>query len=163
MISPTGFGSRTLSYSEARRKNLSVPLWSQSLYDLLTSRPSLRYYLKKSFTGDVPEGLIDYAYDTSHQPGARFVPLCFLSGQLFTPEFRSSVYEALNVPVHVLYDRDGYTSFEHLDPYLTNHTDREQPALPARCGMPHWERLTATASALDYFGKSFAVRKRPGH
>jgi pimeloyl-ACP methyl ester carboxylesterase len=151
MISPTGFGSRTLSYSEPRRKGLSVPFWSQAFYDLLTSRSSIRYFLKKSFRGAPPQELIDYGYDTSHQPGARFAPLYFLSGQLFTPEVRRSIYTALKVPALVLYDRDGYTSFEHLDPFLRYHTNWVATRIGDTRGMPHWERLTDTVSSLDYF------------
>lgn len=151
MISPTGFGSRTLSYSESRRKGLSVPFWSQAFYDLLTSRSSLRYFLKKSFIGSVPKELVDFAYDTSHQPGARFVPLYFLSGQLFTPQVRQTVYDALRIPVLVLYDLDGYTSFENLDPFLRNRMNQVATRIGNTRGMPHWERLANTAAALDYF------------
>ncbi len=151
MISPTGFGERTLTYSESRRKGLSVPFWSQAFYDLLTSRSSIRYFLKKSFTGPVPDELVDYACATSHQPGARFVPLYFLSGQLFTAEVRRRIYTALQTPVLVLYDRDGYTSFENLDPFLRNHMNWVATRIGGTSGMAHWERLTDTAASLEYF------------
>ncbi len=151
MISPTGFGGTTMTYSETRRKGLSVPFWSQAFYDLLTSRTSIRYFLKKSFTGPVPNELIDYGYATSHRPGARFVPLYFLSGQLFTAEVLRRVYNAVRIPVLVLYDRDGYTSFENLEPFLRNHMNWVATRIGNTRGLPHWERLTDTASALDYF------------
>ena len=151
MISPTGFGSGTLSPSESRRKGLSVPLWSQALYDLLTSRPSLRYFLQKSFSGSVPNQLLDYGYDTSHQPGARFAPLYFLSGQLFTQEVRRRVYNAVPVPTLVLYDKDGYTSFEYLEPFARNHMNWISRRVEMTRGLPHWERPAETAQALDYF------------
>jgi pimeloyl-ACP methyl ester carboxylesterase len=151
MISPTGFGSGTLSRSESRRKGLSAPLWSQAVYDLLTSRPSLRYFLKKSFSGSVPNELVDYAYDTSHQPGARFAPLYFLSGQLFTQEVRRSVYNAVAVPTMVLYDKDGYTSFEYLEPFARNHLNWISRRVEMTRGLPHWDRPAEMALALDYF------------
>jgi pimeloyl-ACP methyl ester carboxylesterase len=151
MISPTGFGGTTMSYSESRRKGLSVPFWSQAFYDLLTSRASIRYFLKKSFTGAVPDELVDYGYATSHQPGARFVPLYFLSGQLFTSEVMRRVYNSVAVPTLVLYDRDGYTSFENLEPFLRNHMNWVATRIGNTKGLPHWERLTDTASSLDYF------------
>jgi len=151
MISPTGFGSGTLSPSESRRKGLSVPLWSQAFYDLLTSHPSLRYFLKKSFSGSVPRELVNYGYDTSHQPGARFAPLYFLSGQLFTQEVRRRVYNAVPVPVLVLYDRDGYTSFEYLEPFARNRMNWISRRIEMTRGLPHWERPGETAKALEYF------------
>jgi pimeloyl-ACP methyl ester carboxylesterase len=151
MISPTGLGERTLSYSEMRRKGLSVPVWSQAFYDLLTSRSSIRYFLKKSFTGAIPQELVDYGYDISHQAGARFAPLYFLGGQLFTPEVRRSIYTALRVPALVLYDRDGYTSFEHLEEFLRIHGSWVATRIGNTRGMPHWERLGDTVSAIDYF------------
>ncbi len=151
MISPTGFGGQTMTYSESRRKGLSVPFWSQAFYDLLTSRASIRYFLKKSFAGPIPIDLVDYGYATSHQPGARFVPLYFLSGQLFTSEVRRRIYSALRIPALVLYDRDGYTSFENLDPFLRNHMNWVATRIGATKGMPHWEKTTDTAASLDYF------------
>ncbi len=151
MISPTGFGGQTMTYSEARRKGLSVPFWSQAFYDLLTSRASIRFFLKKSFTGAIPGELIDYGYATSHQPGARFVPLYFLSGQLFTPEVRGTIYAALPVPTLVLFDRDGYTSFENLDSFLRDRMNWVATRIGNTKGMPHWERIADTAASLDYF------------
>lgn len=151
MISPTGFGSGTLSPSESRRKGLSAPLWSQAIYDLLTSRPSIKYFLKKSFSGNAPQELVNYGYDTSHQPGARFAPLYFLSGELFTPEVRRHVYNAVPVPVLALYDKDGYTSFEYLEPFARNHMNWISRRVETTRGLPHWERLGETAGAMEYF------------
>lgn len=151
MISPTGFGGTTMTNSETRRKGLSVPFWSQAFYDLLTSRSSIRFFLKKSFEGAVPGELVEYGYDTSHQPGARFVPLYFLSGQLFTSEVRRNVYARLRTPTMVLYDRDGYTSFEHLDPFLRNHMNHVATRIGNTKGLPHWDRPSETFAALDYF------------
>lgn len=153
-ISPTGFGTRTMSCSESRRKGLSVPFWSQAFYDLLTSRASIRFFLKKSFVGNVPGELIAYGYDTSHQPGARFAPLYFLSGQLFTEDVRREVYSGLRTPALVIYDRDGYTSFEHLHPFLGMHPQWHEARIDGTRGMPHWDRLAETIASLDYFWTS---------
>lgn len=151
LISPTGFGDQTLTPSELRRKSLSVPLWSQAFYDLLTSRASLHYFLQKTFEGPVPDELIEYSYETSHQPGARFAPLYFLSGELFTPGVRRSIYESVPVPVLVLHNRDGYVSFRELDPFLRNHMNWAAARIPGTAGMPHWERPEKTIAELDHF------------
>jgi len=110
LITPTGF-----QRGSARRRGppgstreipglypaLRVPLWSQGLYDLLVSRKSIRYFLKRTFGSDaVPEEMVDYDHLTAHQPGARFAPLAFLSGRLFSGDVRT-VYEKLTLPVWV--------------------------------------------------------------
>jgi pimeloyl-ACP methyl ester carboxylesterase len=128
-----------------------VPFWSQAFYDLLTSRASLRYFLQKTFAEPVPHELIEYAYDTSHQLGAHFAPLYFLSGELSTRSVRRSIYESVHVPVLVLYNRDGYVSFRELDPFLRNHMNWAAVRIPGTAGMPHWERPEETAAELDHF------------
>lgn len=151
MISPTGFGGNTMTQSELRRKGLSVPFWSQAFYDLLTSRASIRYFLKKSFTGPVPEELIDYGYDTSHQPGARFAPLYFLSGQLFTENVRQKLYAEIQQPVLVLFDHDGYVGFEHLDEFIAHRLNWASERIGGTSGLPQWEQPEKTIAALDRF------------
>jgi pimeloyl-ACP methyl ester carboxylesterase len=129
MISPTGFDQdpagenrRTI---ERVRKTLSVPLWSQAFYDALVTKPSIRFYLKKAFAGPIDEGLAAYAYETSHQRGARYAPLYFIAGNLFSP----SIYGSLSTPWLVIDDHDT----------------------PNTGSMPHFENLAATSVALDAF------------
>jgi hypothetical protein len=81
---------------------LSFPLLSQGLYDLLTSRPSIRYFLRQSFVDDAPAEMVEYAYATSHQQGAKLAPLYFLVGKLFTSNAYNDLYARLQLPVLVL-------------------------------------------------------------
>lgn len=161
MISPTGFSStrreiqRNLnllpSAVQRRERLLSNPLWSQAFYDLLVSRPSLHWFLSRSFYGPVDPGLERYAYTTSHQPGARFAPIAFVSGQLFTPDVRDRLYGQLQVPTLVLFDRDAYTDFGGLEGFIAHHTTwRAERIAPTR-GLPQFEQLEATVRALDDF------------
>jgi hypothetical protein len=99
----------------------------------------------------MPGDLLEYEYDTSHQPGARFAPLYFLSGQLFTQEVRRRVYNAVPVPTLAIYDKDGYTSFEYLEPFARNHVNWISQRVGMTRGLPHWERPAETAQALNYF------------
>ncbi|MGC2521768.1 MAG: alpha/beta fold hydrolase [Stellaceae bacterium] len=87
LVSPTGFsrnmpagatpgGTRGMP---ALRRILSFPLWSRALYDLLASKPSIRFFLQKAWgSKDIDEGLLEYDYLTTHQPGAPYAPY-FLS------------------------------------------------------------------------------------
>lgn len=152
LLSPTGFSPRTIPYSDSRRKMLSVPAWSQPFYDLLTTRASLRYYLAKSFPkSNVPTELLDYAFDTCHQPGARFAPLYFLGGHLFTATVREEIYGALAMPVRVFYDSDPYVSFEYLDPFLSAKSNWSAIRLQGTNGLPQWQQPAVTAGELDAF------------
>jgi pimeloyl-ACP methyl ester carboxylesterase len=159
-ISPTGFrqaagnaaGRLTRGRSSDRMYGLlTAPLWSRPLFDLIATRPSIRFFLSKSFVGPVPPEMIEYAYATSHQLGAENVPLYFLSGKLFTPEIRLSAYERLDLPVLVVYDRDFFTSFDMLSDLLSKKENWRAARIIPSLGLPHFERTEEVAQALDDF------------
>lgn len=160
LISPTGF-----TYREKQQENgemlhslLSFGLWSQAFYDLLTTKPSLRYFLQQSFEGEVNAGLEDYAFYTTHQPGARYAPLYFVSGLLFNPNVYTEIYQRLMSPTLVLYDRDSHTSFDLLPDIIHEHAHwRAERITPTR-GLPHFEQLAKTTAALDTFWQTINVR-----
>jgi hypothetical protein len=78
---------------------LTFPLWSQAIYDLLVSRASIRYFLRKTFGSDrYDPGLAEYDYLTAHQEGAKHAPFAFISGKLFSNDIRT-IYEGLTLPV----------------------------------------------------------------
>jgi pimeloyl-ACP methyl ester carboxylesterase len=161
LISPSGFaiggknnsGERASSNGTADRlyRAFTFPLWSQPFYDLLASRPSIRYYLKKSFVGPVDETLVEYAYRTTHQPGARHAPLYFISGKLFSPEIRAAVYSRLQQPVLVVYDQDPYVRFDALPAFIAEHRNWQAARIIPTRGLPHFEQLPKTTQALDHF------------
>jgi pimeloyl-ACP methyl ester carboxylesterase len=159
LISPTGLDhrpeeaepERRLRANERRLRAFSVPVWSQPFYDLLATKGSIRYYLGKSFVGQPDAGLVEYDYATSHQPGARFAPLAFISGGLFTPNIRDAVYERLTQPVLVLHDEDPYTSFEELPGLLERRQNWRAAQIAPTRGLPQFEELGQTTAALDRF------------
>ncbi len=159
-ISPTGFrraagtaGGRMARLGSGDRMYglLNAPLWSRPLFDLIATRPSIRYFLSKSFVGSVPPDMVEYAYATSHQPGAENVPLYFLSGKLFTRDICPSVYEQLDLPVLVVYDRDYFTSFELLPDLLSKKENWRAARIIPSLGLPHFERLEEVTQAMDDF------------
>jgi hypothetical protein len=129
----------------------SFPLWARPLFDLLSTRSSIEHFLQQSFIGPVPADLIDYAYVSAHQPGAEYAPLYFISGKLFTPDIRQTVYEHVRVPTLVLYDRDNFTSFEMLPDLLMKNPTWQAVRLVPSLGLPHFERIEDTAEVLDRF------------
>lgn len=161
LISPSGFAvrshrNRTQRAGEsASGTNLhrlfSFRVWSQAFYDLLTSRPSIRYFLNMSFVGRPDPELVAYDYVTAHQPGARYAPLYFVSGQLFTPGVRDEFYERLTQSVLVLYDRDAFVTFDALPAAASRHPNWQAVRIVPSKGLPQFERLDETVSALDAF------------
>ena len=161
LVSPTGVGTAR----EARASNragqtggndtfyriVSQPLWARAFFDLIATRPSIRYFLQQSFVGDVPRDLERYAYLTSHQPGAEHAPLYFISGKLFTPDVQGRVYERLNVPTLVLYDTDAFVSFEKLPELLAANSKVGARRLSPSRGLPQFDLPERTTQVLHDF------------
>lgn len=122
----------------------------QAFYDLIASRAAIRYFLAKSFVGPVDDGMVDYAFDTAHQRDARFAPLAFLAGTLFTPAIRQDAYLRLERPVHVIHDEDPYVDFAALPEVLARPDWSAERIAPTR-GLPHWDEPDRTWAALERF------------
>lgn len=159
-ISPTGLAGRPANavqqaqprgVADSLYRAVSFPLWSQALYDLLVTPASLRFFLKQSFEGQPDEGLIAYAYATSHQAGARFAPLHFISGKLFSADIFEQVYLRLRTPTLVIYDQDAFTRFDALPSLLGQNACWEAVRIAPTRGLAHFERMAEVAQALDAF------------
>lgn len=91
---------------------LSARPWSRALYGALTRPSVIRYFLGRTWgSRSIDETL--YAYDvlTVRHPGARFAPLHFLSGGLFSQDIHI-VYEAITQPVWMSHGvRGDFTDF----------------------------------------------------
>jgi pimeloyl-ACP methyl ester carboxylesterase len=155
LLSPTGLNTTPTRIapetSQRIYKGVSNPLWGQALYDLLTTRRSIRYYLNKNFVGDAPDEMIDYAYATSHQPGASIAPFHFLSAQLFTWNIRPLVYEQLQTPTLVIYDNDPNVNFGALDELCRKNPTIRAARVSPSLGLAHWEMLAGTTAVIDEF------------
>ena len=160
-ISPSGLNAPAqLRASQRARFNgtsdslyalFSNPLWSRAFYDLIATRRSIEFFLKQSFVGPVPADLVEYDYLVSHQPGAHYAPVAFVSGQLFTPAIRVNVYELLKTPTLVIYDRDSFVRFEALPGLLRKNPNFRAERIAPTLGLPQFEKLPETINALDTF------------
>jgi pimeloyl-ACP methyl ester carboxylesterase len=157
LLSPTGFdeSARQRSSLERLERPLKVvrrePVVSRLVFDAIASHPSISYFLRKSFVGKPHPGLVDYAYATSHQPGAHHAPLAFLAGELFTPNVREEVYARVSVPSLVVHDTDPYVRFDALPAFVASHAHWHfERVVPTR-GMPQFEQLEALTRTLDSF------------
>ncbi|WP_375463776.1 alpha/beta fold hydrolase [uncultured Methylobacterium sp.] len=158
LISPTGF-DRLLAGrgpdggvrgSERARAILDSRLLGPALFGVLVSRPSMRYFLRKTFGSKrIDEGLFDYDQLSAHQPGARHAPCCFLSGLLF-PTDATTLYEALTLPVLMLHGQRGdFVDFRDAPRFAArpNWTIRSLPT----GAFPHFEDLATVTGLCDEF------------
>ena len=159
LISLTGFGKREQFYgplgstrgSPLARRIFAFPLWSRPFFDLLTTRLSIRYFLKQTFGSyaTIDEGLLEYDYVTAHQPDAQHAPFAFISGILFSADI-DRIYEALQLPVWLAYGpRIRFSDYGD----LSNVANRSNWTIQEfdTGGLPHFEQLPAVVAAYDAF------------
>jgi pimeloyl-ACP methyl ester carboxylesterase len=113
LISPTGFDRSTPNeapVASTRAKPLLhaiLALSGRPFFDLLTSKTSIRYFLNKTWgSKQIDDGLLEYDYLTTHQPGAHFAPYAFVSGFLFSEDIQI-VYRSLKLPVWMVHGIRG--------------------------------------------------------
>ena len=116
LVSPTGFGKGEQYYGEPGsvrgtklvQQIFNFPLWSRPFFDLLNSGPSAKYFLAKTFGSyeSIDQGLLEYDYLTSHQPGGQNAPYYFVSGLLFSADI-DRVYESVEPPTWLAYGING--------------------------------------------------------
>lgn len=156
LLSPSGLGQPRNGTQQANaadggtRLYLTLSAVGTPLYAALRTRPSIEYFLSRSLRGPVDPGLVEYALETSRQPGAKYAPLYFISGGLFTPDAYGDLYSKLRVPAVVLYDRDAFVSFDRL-PLFTGQPGVSAVRIEGTDGLPHFEKLAEVKAALDAF------------
>ena len=73
------------------------------------------------------------------QPGGKYAPLYFISGQLFTRDAFETLYSKLTIPVLVLYDKDNYVNFDRLPDFTAKPQVRAVRIVPSQ-GLPQFEQ-----------------------
>ncbi len=158
LVSPTGLDkalsgegrAQSTRGSMARLRAASVPLWSRALFDLFVSRPSMRFFLKKTWGSDeIDEGLFEYDQVSAHQPGAEHVVWSFLSGFLFADDI-SRIYKLLELPVWEVHGTRGdFVDYR----YESDVEDRPNWSFDEfdTGAFPHFERLDAVTRSYSRF------------
>jgi len=149
LISPTGFDGQLSGDGppDGHRgrdwllRLLDRPPFGRPLFDALVTRPSMRFFLQKTFgTKEIDEALLDYDHASAHQPGAEHAPWCFLAGHLF-PTDTTRLYERLRLPVWMVHgERGDFVDYRHV---------------PRVAGRPNWRIETLPTGAFPHF-------ERPG-
>lgn len=129
---------------------LSFPLWADGLFRLLTRPGVIRYFLERTWGGkDIDETMWAYDVLTVKQPGARFAPLYFLSGGLFSADIHT-VYEAISSPVWVSHGiRGDFRDFRGLD--IVKDRPNWSVTVFETGAMPYFEQPERFCAAFDDF------------
>lgn len=157
-ISPTGFDGRLSGNGppdahrgrDLVRDLLDRPVIGQALFGALVSRPSMRFFLEKTFGATrIDEGLFEYDHLTARQPGAEHAPYCFIAGHLF-PTDATLLYERLRLPVWMVHGQRGDFVDFRLAPLFAERPNWRIDSLPTGA-LPHFERLRAVTDSYDGF------------
>lgn len=158
LVSPTGFdgrgpyrGASGTSRGKAWLYRLfTVPPWRRALFDLLTSRRSIRFFLEKTWGSKaIDEGMLEYARLTTRHPGAHHVPYYFIGGYLFSADI-TTVYESLRLPVWMSHGvRGDFVDYRHKD-LLAGHDNWRFSVFDAGA-MLYFEHPVEFIAAYDAF------------
>ena len=88
---------------------LRVPLIGTTVFNLMTSKPAIRKHLGRVVTNQAaitPED-IDYAWQSAHQPGARYSPASLLTGYLNVETDLVGAIARLDIPVTLVWGRNA--------------------------------------------------------
>jgi pimeloyl-ACP methyl ester carboxylesterase len=155
-VSPTGFDRRAPFYDlpgSTRGKPwlyAALSTCGASAFSLLTSRPIIRHYLQKTWGSDrIDEGLLDYDYLTTHQPGAEHAPFDFVSGYLLSAD-STTIYERLVMPVWASHGiRGDFVDYNNMG--LVRRRPNWSITVFPTGAFPHFETIDDFTSAFDTF------------
>jgi pimeloyl-ACP methyl ester carboxylesterase len=156
LVSPTGFDGRAVRWVRGSRAIpwlhtiFEQPLWSEQFFHLLTAKPVIGWFLKKTFgSPNYDKGLLDYDYLTTHQPGAQHAPYYFVSGYLFSQDILR-IYQSLKMPAWLSHGVRG----DFVD-YKRKDTVEGKPNWTVTIfqtgAMPHFEVLEEFCRTYDEF------------
>lgn len=158
LVSPTGFRTRdaTAKWRDGTRGMpwlhalLERPPWSKGFFRLLTSHAIIRYFLRKTWgSPNIDEGLAQYDYLTTHQPGAEHAPYYFVSGYLFSQDI-IRIYQSLTLPVWMAHGTRG-DFVDYSNKKLLQDRANWTIEVFNTGAMPHFEVEAAFVRAYDAF------------
>jgi pimeloyl-ACP methyl ester carboxylesterase len=158
LVSPTGFGRRGLRLGAPGTvlgkpgvvRFLTQGRFGRGAFRLLTRRPVVRYFLRRTFgQRAVDPGLVEQAFRSAQAPGAEHAPLHFLSAALFSAD-SGHLYRALQGPVFVVHGiRGDFVDYDALDAF--KHDPRWQIEVMATGALPYFEHEADFAARYEAF------------
>ncbi|MFC7128850.1 alpha/beta fold hydrolase [Haloferax chudinovii] len=108
LVCPTARGGP--DPKEWLRELVRAPVVGEALFNVVASRPSIRYFNADHGYYDpekAGEEWQEYEWRTAHQAGARFAPASFISGYLNTDIDLAEALSALDVPTTLVWGRES--------------------------------------------------------
>jgi pimeloyl-ACP methyl ester carboxylesterase len=134
------------------RSLLRSPVVGEGLYNLLTSKPSVRYFLADhgfSDAASIPDEWVEYDWRTAHQAGARFAPASFISGFLDVDVDLGERLAEIGVPTTVVWGREAELPPLEAGRDLAERADARLVVLDNADLLPHAEHPDAFVDLLD--------------
>lgn len=123
--------------SDLAYRILTLPGFGKLLFRLLTSRPSVRFFLRKTWGGkQIDEQMFEHSWRMTRHPGAHRAPFHFLSGFLFSADIQN-VLTRLEQPCWLSHGVRG------------DFTDYSGAKVVAH--KPNWRVTAMPTGALPYF------------
>lgn len=133
---PGGDGTRAMPWLHGL---LRISLWKRGLFSALTSRASIRFFLQKTWGAkEIDEGLLEYDYIATHQPGAENAPYYFVSGYLFSTD-AINLYRNLSMPVWMAHGVRG-DFVDYQEKRVLQHLPNWSIDVFQTGAMPHFEQ-----------------------
>jgi pimeloyl-ACP methyl ester carboxylesterase len=139
------------------RELLRAPVVGTALFNLLASKPSIRYFNADHGYYDmasVSDEWMAYEWQTAHQPNARFAPASFVSGFLNSDIDLGPALRKLDVPVTFVWGREADITPLSAGRDLAEEADARLVVIDDAKLLPHVEHPGAF---LDVVRESFAV------
>lgn len=124
------------------RSLLRSPLVGEALFNLVSSERSLRYFEADHGLYDdsnADDEYIEYRWQTTHQPGARFAPASFLSGALDPDVELGSALATVDVPTTLVWGEDAETTPVASGRSLAEETHASLAVIEEALLLPHVE------------------------
>lgn len=135
------------------RTLLRSPVVGRGLFNLLVSRPSLRYFNKREayYRADaIDDDLIEHQWRTSHQPNARYAPASFVGGYLDPRIDLGKELANRDCPVTLVWGRDAGISPLQEGRQLADAADARLVVIDETRLLPHDEQPEAFLMAVDH-------------
>ncbi|MEN1729351.1 MAG: alpha/beta hydrolase [Pseudomonadota bacterium] len=163
-ISPTGFSGNSPSKGRPDTHNgkplllkaLKTASLGRKLFGLLTSRISIRYFLKKTWgSDDIDEMMFRRALWLGKQPNAHLAPLHFIAGFLFSANILP-VYQSLSQPIWLVHGCKGdFSDYSKLA--LLEHSENWSIHALDTGALPYFEQPETVVHSFEVFSERLDV------
>ncbi|MDZ7746249.1 MAG: alpha/beta hydrolase [Halobacteriales archaeon] len=128
------------------RSLLRSPVLGEGLYNLLASKPSIRWFLADHGFSDadaVTDEWVEYDWQTAHQPNARFAPASFIAGFLDLDADLGAELAALDVPVSIVWGSEAEMPEPEVGRAMADTAGASFTSIDGTDLLPHAEQPTA--------------------